>query len=146
MRGDRIFGLVMIFAALGYLLSAAGIETSFLSDPIGPRVFPYIIGGVILVSAVAMLLQPDPDADWPRSTMLAKLALTLAVLILYAMSVRPLGFIVPTMIAAGVLSFQISPRPVPAALTGAGLGIGLFLVFKYALGLGLVALPRALMG
>ncbi|WP_106753389.1 tripartite tricarboxylate transporter TctB family protein [Pannonibacter carbonis] len=146
MRGDRIFGLVMIFAALGYLLSAAGIETSFLSDPIGPRVFPYIIGGVILVSAVAMLLQPDPDADWPRSATLAKLALTLALLILYAMSVRPLGFIVPTMIAAGVLSFQISPRPVPAALTGAGLGIGLFLVFKYALGLGLVALPRALMG
>lgn len=146
MRGDRIFGLVMIFAALGYLLSAAGIETSFLSDPIGPRVFPYIIGGVILVSAVAMLLQPDPDADWPRSAMLAKLALTLAVLFLYAMSVRPLGFIVPTMIAAGLLSYQISPRPLPAALTGVGLGVGLFVVFKYALGLGLVALPRALMG
>ncbi|MEH0072322.1 hypothetical protein V6L77_21940 [Pannonibacter sp. Pt2-lr] len=40
MKGDRIFGLVMIIVALGYLLSATQIETSFLSDPIGPRVFP----------------------------------------------------------------------------------------------------------
>ena len=146
MRGDRIFGLVMIFAALGYILSAAGIETSFLSDPIGPRVFPYIIGGVVLVSAIATLLQPDPDAEWPGTVMLAKLALTLAVLILYGMSVRPLGFILPTIVAAGVLSFQISPRPVPAVMTGVGLGVGLFFVFKYALGLGLIALPRALFG
>ncbi|NBN63997.1 tripartite tricarboxylate transporter TctB family protein [Microvirga tunisiensis] len=146
MRGDQIFGLVMIFAALGYLFSAAGIETSFLSDPVGPRVFPYIVGGVILVSSVVMILQPDPDAAWPGRAMLAKLALTLVVMVVYAVSVPRFGFVLPTVIASAILSYQISPRPGPAVLTGLGLGVGLFVIFKYALGLGLIGLPPAITG
>ncbi|NCM98292.1 MAG: tripartite tricarboxylate transporter TctB family protein, partial [Rhodobacterales bacterium] len=61
-------------------------------------------------------------------------------------ALAPLGFIVPTALAAGVISYQISPRAGPAALTGACLSGGLFVVFKYGLGLGLVAWPKALFG
>ena len=55
-----------------------------------------------------------------------------------------MGFVVPTAIAAAILSYQISPRKLPAALAGLGLSIGLFVLFKYALGLGLVAFPKGL--
>ena len=41
---------------------------------------------------------------------------------------------------------MIAPQPAKAAITGICLSVGLFVLFKYALGLGLVALPRALMG
>ena len=53
-----------------------------------------------------------------------------------------MGFMIPTAVCAAILSYQISPRAVPAALTGVGLSIGLFLVFKYALGLGLQPFPK----
>ncbi|MFN3846988.1 MAG: tripartite tricarboxylate transporter TctB family protein [Paracoccaceae bacterium] len=146
MRADRIFGVVMMIVALGYILSAMSIQTSFLSDPVGPRVFPFMVAAVVMICALSMVLRPDPDVEWPRGGMLMQLGLALIVLFGYAMLIKPLGFIIPTIFAAGILSWQINPRPVPAALAGLGLGIGLFVLFKFILGLGLQGLPRALMG
>lgn len=75
-------------------------------------------------------------------------ALAFAVLILvgYAYALKPLGFLLPTAVAAGVLSYQISPNLKHAALTGISLSGVLFVIFKYALGLGLVAVPKWLLG
>lgn len=141
MRGDRIFGLVMLVAAVGYALTARNIETSFISDPVGPRIFPYLIAAVIAVSSLVMILRPDPDADWPAGPMLAQLGLALAVLVAYAFLIGPLGFILPTIVASGIISYLIQPDPRRAALAGIGLGIGLFVLFRVILGLGLTGLP-----
>ncbi|MDN5787688.1 tripartite tricarboxylate transporter TctB family protein, partial [Pseudorhodobacter sp.] len=89
---------------------------------------------------------PDLDSDWPLGRTLLSLGLALLVLIAYAYMIKPLGFIIPTVIASGILSYQINPKPKLAALTGLGLGIGLFVLFKFILGLGLKGLPPALMG
>lgn len=142
MAADRIFGLVMSLVALGYLFSATQIQTSFLSDPMGPRIFPYLIGGFTLVCALFMVVRPDANAIWPGLSILLQLGIALAVLLGYASAVRPLGFLIPTAVAAGVLSWQINPRPLTAALTGVGLSVGLYFVFKMVLGLGLHAFPR----
>lgn len=141
MRGDRIFGLVMIFVALGYILSARNIETSFMSDPVGPRAFPYMIGAVMILCSLVMVLRPDADVEWPVGVTLVQLAIALAVLLGYAYIIDDLGFIIPTIIASGIISYLINPRPLAAALTGVGLGIGLFVLFKMILGLGLQGLP-----
>lgn len=140
-RGDRIFGAVMIVIALGYILSAHGIQTSFMSDPVGPRLFPYMIAAVMILSALVMILRPDPDADWPAGPMLIQLGIALVVLIAYAYAISPLGFLIPTAIASGVLSWQIGGHPARAAITGAGLAIGLWLLFRIVLGLSLRGLP-----
>ncbi len=142
MLSDRIFGLVIIAVALGFILSATQIQTSFLSDPVGPKTFPYMIGGVLILCALAVLYKPDPEPSWPSLHAFGKLLVAIVVLIGYAYALRPMGFLIPTAIAAGLLSHQIQPRPIAAALTGIGLSIGLFIVFKYALGLGLFALPK----
>lgn len=143
-RGDRIFGSVMIVVALGYILSASGIQTSFMSDPVGPRIFPYMIATVVILSALVMVLRPDPDQDWPAGPMVAQLALALLVLVAYAYAITPLGFLIPTAIAAGVLSWQIGGHPMRAALSGLGLSVGLFVLFRVILGLGLKGLPAGM--
>lgn len=142
MAADRIFGAVMIVLALGYILSAMNIQTSFMSDPVGPRVFPYMVAGVVILCSLVMVFKPDPNAEWPGPMMALKIGAALAVLVGYALLIRPMGFILPTIVASAALSYMISPRPVPAALAGLGLGIGLFVLFKTVLGLGLVAFPR----
>lgn len=139
---DRIFGLIVIAVALGFIASATQIQVSFLADPVGPKTFPYLVGGVLIVAALSIVLKPDPEPDWPPLSTFGRIAITIVVLIGYTYALRPLGFIIPTVLAAGFISYQISPRPLAAALTGLGLAFGLFLIFKYALGLGLVALPR----
>lgn len=146
MISDRIFGLVVLFVALAYIAGATQIQTSFLSDPVGPKAFPILIGVVASISALVMLVRPDPDPDWPAMRTLGALAVAVGVLVAYALMLKPMGFILPTAFAASVLSYQISPNIRPACLSGASLSIGLFILFKYAFGLGLVPFPRWVIG
>ena len=142
LRSDRIFGLVVILGALAYIASAYQLQTSFLSDPMGSKTFPYILGGVALICGIVMIIRPDDEVEWPGPMVFLKLALSVIVMVAYAYSLKPLGFLIPTAFAAGILSYQINARAVFAVLAGLGLSIGLFLIFKYALGLGLVPFPK----
>ncbi len=146
MASDRIFGLVAALAALAYIASATQIQSSFLADPVGPRVFPIIIGVVGALSAMFMVFRPDPEPEWPRGRTFAALGFAVIVLVAYAYALRPLGFLLPTAMVAAILSYQISPRARFAAITGISLSLGLFLIFRFALGLGLIAFPRWLTG
>lgn len=146
MLSDRIFGLVVTLAALAYVVSATQIQTSFMVDPVGPKTFPILVGCVAILCGVIVMIRPDPDPDWPAMRTFGSLAVAVVVLIAYAYALKPMGFLIPTAIAASVLSYQIDPRLKNAVLAGPGLSIGLFLIFKFALGLGLVAFPKGLIG
>ncbi|WP_417210469.1 tripartite tricarboxylate transporter TctB family protein [Antarctobacter sp.] len=146
MVSDRIFGAVVTLVALAYIASATQIQTSFLADPVGPRTFPFIVGGVAALCGILVVLRPDADPEWPVLGTLGALLVAVVVLVGYAYALKPLGFLLPTAITAAILSYQISPRPRAAALAGVGLSVGLFIIFKFALGLGLVALPAVLHG
>ncbi len=146
MASDRIFGAVVTLVALAYIASATQIQSGFMSDPVGPRTFPILIGSVAALCGMVIAIRPDPDPEWPELATLGALVASAVVLIGYAYALKPLGFLLPTAIAAGFLSFQIQPKANAAALAGVGLSVGLFLVFKFALGLGLVAFPKMLMG
>ncbi len=146
MASDRIFGLVVAVVALAYIAGATQIQTSFLSDPVGPKTFPIIIGSVATIAGLFMVFKPDPEPDWPVLRTFGALFFAVVVLVLYAYALKPLGFLIPTAIAAGVLSYQIKPQALKAALSGLGLSIGLFLLFKFALDLGLVGFPKSWTG
>lgn len=142
MISDRIFGLVALMVALAYIASATQIQTSFLSDPVGPKAFPIGVGVVAAICALVMMFRPDPEPDWPATRSWIAMGIAVIVLAIYAVMLKPLGFILPTAIAAALLSYQISPRTGPAVLTGIGLSLGLFVLFKFALGLGNIVAYR----
>lgn len=143
MSSDRIFGLVMLITAVAYLAAASQIQTNMFSGEFLPKLFPYLIGGVAAISSLVLVFKPDPDPEWPEGGTWVNMALAVVVLAFYAVLLTPLGFILPTMFAAAILSYQISPRLVPAALSGVGLSLGLFVLFKFALGLGNIVAFRA---
>lgn len=142
MKSDRLFGVVVILGALAYIAGAFQIQTSFMSDPVGSKTFPIILGVVAILCGLVFIFRPDSEPDWPSPATLGNIALSAIVMVGYAYALKPLGFLIPTAICAAILSYQISPRPVPAALTGLGLSLGLFVIFKYALGLGLQPVPK----
>ena len=143
---DRIFGLIILCVALAFVASATQIQIGFLTDPLGPKVFPMLVGGIAIVSALVVILRPDSEPGWPSILTFGKLGFATAVLVVFAYSLRPFGFLIPTALASGVLSFQIQPRPLTALLAGIGLSVGLFVIFKFALGLGLDPFPRSWFG
>lgn len=142
MAADRIFGLVMLVTAVAYLAAASQIPTNMFSGEWLPKLFPFLIGGVAAICALTIAFKPDPDPDWPAGATWLNMAGAVVVLAVYAVMLTPLGFILPTAIAAGLLSYQISPRALPAFLSGVGLSLGLFVLFKYALGLGNIVAYR----
>lgn len=136
MASDRIFGLITLITAVAYLAAATQIQTNMFSGEYLPKLFPMLIGGVAAISSFVMIFKPDPDPEWPTKSTFGAMAVAVLVLAVYAVMITPLGFIFPTIIAAGVLSYQISPNVRNAVLAGFGLSLGLFVLFKYALGLG----------
>lgn len=146
MASDRIFGLVVLMVALAYIASATQIQSSFLADPVGPRAFPMLIGAVAVISALYLMIRPDPDPNWPPLRTFGALLVAVIVLVGYAYSLKPLGFLIPTAVAAAVLSYQISPRARPAAIAGVALSITLYALFNLALGLSLVGFPKGWFG
>lgn len=143
---DRLFGLVVLIGSVAYFMAAANIPTSFLVDPVGPKLFPRLISAVAALCALLIFIKPDEEPEWPSMGIWFRLAIALGVLVAYAYTLKPLGFLIPTAVAAGVLSYQIQSRWLAAVLTGIGLSGGLFIIFKFALGLSLFAVPRGWLG
>ncbi|WP_299645849.1 tripartite tricarboxylate transporter TctB family protein [uncultured Jannaschia sp.] len=141
-KGDRIFGAVVILGSVAYGVAALNLQVGFMTDPVGAKTFPLIVAGVSLICGLVMVLKPDPDPEIPDGATWMRLAIAVATLVAYAYALRPLGFLVPTTIAAAILSYLIEPRPRYAALAGLGLAVGLFVIFRFVLGLGLLAWPR----
>ena len=146
MSSDRVFGLCIVVVALVYIASAAHIQIGFLSDPVGSRTFPYVIGVFSIICAGVIFLRPDPEPVWPPLMVFARIGLALAVMYAFAVTLRPLGFLIPAAVASAILSYLISPRLLPAIATGIGLSVGLFVIFKFGLGLGLAPFGRLLTG
>ena len=146
MASDRIFGLIAALVALAYIASATQIKTGFMPDPVGPKGFPLLVGSIGAVCAMFMVFKPDENATWPGLRTLGSLLFSVVVLVCYAYALKPLGFLVPTALAAGILSYQISPGIKSSVSTGIGLSLILFIIFKYALDLGLYAFPKWLIG
>lgn len=143
---DRLFGVVVLIASIAYFLAASNIPTGFLVDPVGPKLFPRLVGAIAALCAILIILQPDEEPTWPGPSIWFRLLIAVGILIAYAYTLKPLGFLIPTAVAAGVLSYQIQSRAMQALLTGVCLSGGLFLLFKYALGLSLFAVPRGWLG
>jgi putative tricarboxylic transport membrane protein len=146
MSSDRIFGLLAAVVALAYIASATQIQTGFMTDPVGSKGFPLIVGIIGAISAMYMVFFPDENPTWPGLRTFIALLFSVLVLVGYAYALKPFGFLLPTAVAAGILSYQISPNYKHAAAAGTGLSVTLFLIFKFGLDLGLKAFPKWLIG
>jgi len=145
-KTDRVFGLGVVCVALAYIASATQIQVGFLSDPVGSRTFPYIVGAVAAICGLVIALRPDGEPTWPSLATLGRIALALVVMYGFAIALRPIGFLIPAAVASAALSYLIAPRPIAAVVSGLGLSVGLFAIFKFGLGLGVAAFGRMLTG
>jgi putative tricarboxylic transport membrane protein len=143
---DRLTGLITILVALAFFASATQLEAPFFADPLGPKAFPFLISSVALIAGLVMFLRPDEEPDWPVLSTIIRLVLATVILVFYAYSLKPLGFLFSTAVASAAISYQIKAQAARSVITGICLSAGLFIIFKYALGLSLFAFPRWFLG
>lgn len=138
---DRIFGAFGLLLAAFYAWAASLIQESFLTDTVGPKAFPYIIAGVLALASLAILIRPDAEPKWPGAARLAEIAAAIVVMVLYAQTLKVVGFVIATAVASAYLSWRLGARPVASIVTGIGIAVGIYLVFHTLLGLSLARGP-----
>lgn len=138
---DRIFGVIGLALAVFYAWQATVIEESFLTDAVGPKMFPYIIATLMGVASLYFLLKPDPQPHWPSAGRLAEIALAALVMIAYAMALPQAGFIIATAIASAYLTWRLGSKPLWSVVIGVSTSLGIYVVFRLILGLSLARGP-----
>ena len=133
-------GLLLAFAAAGFVLSLSFPAPAQPIDP-GPAAFPRLIVGGVAILALLQLLEPGKGEEpLPRGRQALKVGGFLVLLLVYAAVLKPLGFIVSTVIfLVGALILAGVRLPHPLILTPVGLAVVLFYVFYELLR---VSLPR----
>jgi putative tricarboxylic transport membrane protein len=138
---DRIFGGIGFVIAIFYAWQASIIQESFLTDAVGPKVFPYIIAAVMGIASVYFLVKPDPEPHWPRAGRLAEIGLAALVLAAYAELLPVVGFVMSTAITAAYLTWRLGSRPIESIGIGIGTSVGIYAIFHLVLGLSLARGP-----
>lgn len=139
--GDRILGIFGLALAAFYAWQGTQIQESFIQDPVGPKAFPYMIAGVVALSSLVFVFRPDPAPYWPAAGRLFEIAISVAVMIAYALALPEAGFVASTAVAAAYLSWRLGTPPARALIAGIAISVGIYVVFHLILGLSLARGP-----
>lgn len=138
---DRIFGIFGLLFA-GLVVWATGrIEESFIQDPLGPKAFPLVIAALVALSSVVMLVKPDPNPAWPTLKKWLEMAITVGVMVAYAIVLPELGFVLSSTVLASFMVWRLGGKPMQSAVGGLVMSAGIFLLFSYGLNLSLARGP-----
>ncbi|MEF2070422.1 tripartite tricarboxylate transporter TctB family protein [Consotaella aegiceratis] len=138
---DRILGIAGLLIAAFYAFSATLIPLSFMSDPVGPKAFPFIIAATLGLSSLVFVLKPDEEPEWPTLGRLAEIGFAAVVLVLYALALPKAGFVLATAVTAAFLSWRIGAHPLAAVIAGVCIAVGIYVFFHLVLGLSLARGP-----
>lgn len=138
---DRIFGGIVLTVAFLMMWATTLIEESFIQDPLGPKAFPLVIAIVMAIAAVAMIIKPDANPEWPQLRKLAELVATLGVLIAYAQLLPVVGFVAGTIVTTGFLCWRLGASPRQSVQGGVLIALGVYVLFQHVLGLNLARGP-----
>ena len=143
--------LTVLLGALGLylILDAASISVPDSTNTIGPRFFPYLVGGLIVATALALGVRvfrgdrvagdESEDVDLDAPTSWRALAIVAAAFLAHAMLINVIGWPLAVTLMFGVVAWALGARGVVRPLLAGGIAsVVVWIVFVKALN---VALP-----
>jgi putative tricarboxylic transport membrane protein len=144
---QRIFAAVLLLACAGLALMAWPYQASFSYEPVGPRAYPLLMLGLMSLGLIYMLFRPQPtkhteeEPALDRDTLI-KIGLCVALLLIFAGTFEPLGFILSSMLIGIPMARLYGGRWLPSAVIVSLMSVGLYLLFDKAMD---VPLPLGLL-
>lgn len=140
------YGLAAVVAVVGVytIVDARGLNVGF-GDPIGPRVFPYVIGAVMLLLAVLLAVatargdvpqaEEGEDVDLTTPPDWLTVAKLVAILVLNLLLVNVLGWAITGALLFAGCAWALGSRTlVRDVIVGAVLAVGSWYFFYVGLG------------
>ena len=143
--GDRIWGIVILIFGGAYLLEGIRIPPAAFGDPLGPRIFPTILGISMAACGAYLLIKPEPRGAQPilAPRSFIQVLILCALLILYAISLPWLGYLPATFLLVWVAARIMGERSFIKGLVISGVfSTGVYLLFTKFL---TIPLPRGLL-
>ena len=131
---QRIFASVLLLACIGLALMAWPYQAAFSYEPVGPRAFPLLMLSLMGVALLYMVFRPTPivhsddDPQLDRAT-LNKIGICVALLLVFAGTFEPLGFIVASILIGVPMARLYGGRWLPSVVVTSLMAIGLYLLF-----------------
>ncbi len=144
---DRVLPVLFIILAAGVSISIWRLPYYDTSENIGPKAYPWLLSGLLLVLSGLLLtgrVSAAPEhPDITRRNMIRRFLPLVVICALYCQSLSPLGFLIPTT-AFLIASFYLLGernhwRNVLVAVWCTG---ATYLLFATALGVQIEAFPR----
>ncbi|MGF1553345.1 MAG: tripartite tricarboxylate transporter TctB family protein [Paracoccaceae bacterium] len=137
---DRVFAGITLALVLAYAVVAfAFIEAPFQYDPLGPESWPRLLAIAAALCCAVLIWRPVEQAFDADAATLARLGLTVAMLVLYAAMFEPLGFVISTALYGTAMTRFLGGKLAHAAAFGVATGVIGYLLCTVLLELNLPA-------
>lgn len=149
---NRVTGLVSLVLGVIYFFATKNLPESAVSDPIGPRAFPYIISAGMVVVGLILTLKREDVTEKNRAVifnlstekeLMLDVGYTCVAGIIFGLILEPLGYLIATFLFMTAMMFVANGRRIAYNIS-----IGLaFSLVTYGLFFGLleVSLPRGIL-
>jgi putative tricarboxylic transport membrane protein len=135
MRAERTGATVVLLLGAGYLWEAIFMEEVTIGDPLGPKVFPVILGALMVALGFSLLVRPAGASQSRPFTRTAVSALILAgLLCAYGFGIEWIGYPLATFVFLLTSSRLLGEKSWVAGLViPLAVSLGVFVLFTQAL-------------
>ncbi|MGV8921640.1 MAG: tripartite tricarboxylate transporter TctB family protein [Pseudomonas sp.] len=135
---QRLFASALLLVCAALVLMAWPYQAAYSYEPVGPRAFPLLMLGLMMVGLLYMLFRPnavvhteeEPALDRPT---LIKIGLCTLLLLVFAGLFEPLGFILSSMLIGIPMARLYGGRWGLSILVVTLMSVGLYLLFDKAM-------------
>ena len=144
---QRIFASVLLVVCAGLAIMAWPYQAAFSYEPVGPRAFPLLMLALMALGLIYMIFRPSPvvhseeDPQLDRQT-LTKIGLCVLLLLVFAGTFEPLGFILSSALVGIPMARLYGGRWLPSIVIISLMSVALYLLFDKAMD---VPLPLGLL-
>lgn len=155
MSKNTISGLLAVVLGASYLILTLRLPHQTMGDPLGPKVFPLIIGIATLILGIALLIREKLISNEKKEILQMKMTQSVKALIfrigltsifgvIYGFLLDPLGYLISTFIFMVLLMFVINKleRIMESLIVSVGFSIVTYVSFGMLLKL---SLPRGIL-
>ncbi|WP_397454578.1 tripartite tricarboxylate transporter TctB family protein [Pseudomonas versuta] len=144
---QRIFASGLLIVCAGLAMMAWPYQAAFSYEPVGPRAFPLLMLALMALGLIYMIFRPSPvvhseeDPQLDRQT-LTKIGLCVLLLLVFAGTFEPLGFILSSALVGIPMARLYGGRWLPSIVIISLMSVALYLLFDKAMD---VPLPLGLL-
>lgn len=129
----RLFSAIWLLLCIWLAFVAWGFQAPFAYDPVGPRAYPLLLLGLMGAGSLWLVIKPGLMEQQLHIPTVKRSAMCVLVLLAYALTFEPLGFVLSTSVAVFLLGLLFTGRPLPCLISAVLMGILLFVLFDYLL-------------